>query len=343
MAIPMFGRNGGTKRSHKARGVLVCSVLSLLLAACGGRGIVRDDAAVVPQATMSSANLDYQEMLRFVEITRKVSIQSAELCEHKMPLLDFVAHAMPTEGMKEPDVQAMIRVAKLGAETRVLVSGNADISSRAIVEKVGSKTIKPSIPGWEFQRAVTYEAVGKESIDLQIGGKTYTYNSKLVCAAVPLYRLEAEPKPYNMSFPSERFIVSLARNPKPEMGLRSDNEIAFLVALQVAGAAGGKLDAAMTARNVMMLSSFIPIGVLLARYVAGPVMNSLVDQDEIDTLAFQMLEKSGFDAGKGVSDYLARCGPLCSKSWPLARKERWLTGMRQAKVPSAVVSSGGDS
>jgi hypothetical protein len=317
--------------ASNSKGLLACGLLSLLLVACGGHGIVRDDTVAVPAASMVRAGKDHEEMRRFVDITRKVSIQAADLCAHKMPLLDIDVHAMPGKGMNEVDSQAMIRIAGLDGEARVLVSTNPAIKPRALIEKVGDRTIKPSIPGWEFQRAIAYEAVGKDSIDLQIGGKTFTYRSQLVCAAIPLYRLEAEPKTFNMGYASDRFIVNLARNPKPELGLRSDDEIAFLVAMQVAAAAGGKLDDAMSARNVLLIASgLIPVMQLLNPVIGRPLMNSLINQDEIDALAIRMLDKSGFDVEKGISGYLARCGDLCGKSWPAERKERWLSKTKPA-------------
>lgn len=333
--------SGGTSSRLRSVSVVGCLMLSLLLSACGGRGIVKDDSAVVSPAAMSRANATNHEMMRFIEITRKISIASVDLCEYKMPQLDFIAHAMPTEGMSEPDVQAMIRTAKTDANTRVLVSANRTMKPLSVVEKVGSQEIGPSKPGWEFQRAITSEAVGKDSVDIQISGVTYRYGSKPMCAAVPLYRLENEPKAMNMTYASERFIVALGRNPKPQAGERSDNEIAFISAMQIAAAAGGKLDSAMNARTAFLFASIFPVMPLVNAVIGRPVMNAMIDQKEIDALAFQMLEKSGFDAKAGVASYLMRCGDACRKSWSAERQNRWKSGMRDAGVVTAEARSSG--
>lgn len=94
----------------------------------------------------------------------------------------------------------------------------------------------------------------------------------------------------NMTYASERFIVALGRNPKPQAGERSDNEIALFRQCRLQRQQGSKLDSAMNARTAFLFASIFPVMPLVNAVIGRPVMNAMIDQKEIDALAFRCLK-----------------------------------------------------
>lgn len=310
-------------------------LVMMLLAGCGGRQLVRDDATQLPSESQAHAKREVDELRRVAAITQHISTHAVHLCKHRMPRLDFVAHAMPTDGISNEDAQAVMRYSELDADARVVVSWNPQIPVGAKIQRVAERDIKPTIPGWDVQRALTYEGAGSDAITVVVDGTAHTYSGSDACAAVVLQRLERQPKPYNMSYPSERFIISLVPNQKRELGERSEQELAFLVALQMAAGAGGKFDSAMSARNVLLATSIIPGVDLIGKLVGRAWMASRIDWSEIDALAIAMLTASGYSPSLGVEEFLRRCGSECSKAWTEERKKPWMATPKMSVTPLA--------
>lgn len=326
-------------RSTAANLAFIVGALALLfsLGGCGGRVITRDDSAV-STAEMQRAKLIQQDVVRVNEIARKLSIDAADLCLHKMPLLDFASFAMPTEGTSDEELQAAIRSSGLDTYARVIRSWNPEIQPGAKVEKVSFKAIEPSNFGSTVPWFLTVKAVDAESIDVVIDGVKHTYSNPKVCAMQVLYRVEKNPRAYRMASSSDRFMAILQAPRELTDFNRSDDEIAALLALELAANAGGGLDDAMSARNVGGLASLIPgpagiVAAILSSWVSSGVATALTKQDEIDALAVRILKASGYNPS-ALGDYWNRCGKDCASSWPSERRDRW-TKFASGEVSSA--------
>jgi hypothetical protein len=312
------------KAMHRAlsRGLLMTLTtlfFSASLSGCGGKVITKDNS-IVSEAATARAKMIHRDIIRVNEIARKISIESVDLCKHRMPLLDFAAFALATEGVNNEETQAIVRTTGLDSYTRVIQSWNPQIPNGAKIEKISGRSIDPSNYGTEYHRWMTDYAANSDSVEVVINGVKRKYSEPQVCALQVLYQLGPVIFRVTNANTASRFVARIGAPVNPEDFNRSDDIIAAQIAIQLSNGAGGGWDAAWTAGHIGGVASLVPYFGPLFDVATMVVMTSLVDPIAIDLTAVRMIKKSGYDPMQFVS-YWDKYG---GKDWTAERRENWI-------------------